>query len=79
MNLINSVVIYSRKGCSRCDAAEQLIESTDINYCVRSIDLHKQRLLKQNPELKKLPVIEINNKIIGSLEELQTFIEKLRK
>jgi len=75
MNSPDKIVIYSRSGCSRCVSAEQYLNQRDISFSKEDIDKHRTRILRENPQIKKLPVVEVNEKVIGSYEELVNYIK----
>lgn len=68
---MSEIVIYSRPSCSRCTEAENWLRSRDIVFVKRNVDNYREKLLKENPELKKLPIVEIDGKVIGTFEDLK--------
>ena len=75
MNSGDKIVIYSRSGCSRCNNAELFLNKKEISFSKEDIDKHRTRILRENPQIKKLPVVEVNEKVIGSYEELVNYIK----
>ena len=72
------VVIYTRNQCAQCEKAKRLLDRHNIAYEELSIDVHKKRLLESFPNLKVLPVVFMNNVMIGSLFELEEYFEHER-
>lgn len=68
--------LYTRKGCSQCDKAKELLQEFGYTYHELNVDVHKKYLLERFPEIKKLPVImHADDTLLGSLTELEQFFK----
>jgi glutaredoxin len=73
------VELYTRKSppCAFCQNAKVLLKSKDIEYSeyVVGEDLDVDRLKEAFPDQKTLPVVVIDNKLIGGFQELRQFLD----
>jgi glutaredoxin 3 len=75
---LSNVVIYSTKYCPYCRAAKRLLDGKAVKY--KEIDLTEDQEMKRKvmEELswKTVPIIQIDEKIIGGYDELRELERK---
>ncbi|HEY7535089.1 MAG TPA: glutaredoxin domain-containing protein [Thermodesulfobacteriota bacterium] len=75
---MSNVVIYSTKYCPYCRAAKRLLDGKAVKY--KEIDLTEDQEMKRKvmEELswKTVPIIQIDEKIIGGYDELRELERK---
>lgn len=74
------IMLYTRPNCSLCEKTKQFLESKGLHYFNMNIDLEGRRqYIKENfPSLKELPVVLINDKVIGGHQHLVDYLENER-
>jgi len=74
------ITLYTRPGCSLCEKAKSLLEKNGFFYDEYDIDkgTTKQDLLESYPSIKTLPVVFVNDVMIGGYHQLVDVLEKER-
>lgn len=69
--------IYFRDNCPYCDLAKALLTEKEYEYTAYKIGVDVDRLdvLKKFPTMKTVPIIVLNNNLIGGYTELLKWIE----
>lgn len=75
-----TVKLYTREHCSKCIDAKNYLNSRSISFEEESIDANnnRQNILEKYPSLTHLPVVFIDDQIIGGYEELCEYFERKR-
>ena len=76
---MSRVEIFSSQDCRYCEQARSMLDSRGIGYSSRDIsqdDSAHRELLERLPHVRTLPQIFIDNKHIGSFEDLQALNDK---
>lgn len=68
--------IYTRDGCPHCTEIKQFLKNRNVDYNEFKIgvDVQREQVLEKFPDQKTLPIITLNEDIIGS-PELKMLIE----
>ncbi len=72
------IEIYSKKLCTFCKKAKELLQKHNYEYIEYFIDfdsLKKEDLIKKIPNVTTVPQIIINDKIIGGYKELKQWLK----
>ncbi len=69
---MNEVKIITREDCSYCDNAKALLRSKNIEYeeLHLGLDITREDVLEKYPTQKLLPVVLIEDELIGGYIEL---------
>lgn len=72
-----NIVLYTRESCQRCTEVKEFLNKKNISYEEKDIDagVTRQTLLDQYPSLKELPVVFVDDIIIGGKTELFEMVE----
>lgn len=72
-----SFKIYSKPGCSYCEAAKTLLKARGLQYFefVIGQDITKEELLEQVPNARTVPQIFYGNEYIGGYSQLVERLE----
>jgi glutaredoxin len=73
-----TVILYSKEGCSNCDATKQLLTSNDVSFqeYIVGKDISREDVLKQFPDAKFVPIIMINGHRVAGVAELSDMINR---
>jgi glutaredoxin 3 len=71
-------VVWSKYHCPQCDQAKALLSQKGIKFEERKIGdgYTKEELLEAVPTARAVPQIFINDKYVGSLTELKSYLER---
>ena len=70
---MDKYTIYSRNVCSYCVAAKNLLASKNLDFIEKNIDQSQHffnEMRQLAPNMRTVPVIFINNELIGGYTEL---------
>ena len=69
---MSKIDLITRDGCYACIQAENLLKMHNMSYSQRVIgeDITRDEVLEQFPDRKYLPIVLIDDKVIGGYEEL---------
>ena len=72
------ITIYGKYGCGYCEKAKNLLNSKNIKYEYISVgeELGINEFVEMYPNVKSVPYIINNKKIIGGFTDLQRYIEE---
>jgi len=70
--------MYTKTTCSFCVAAKELLNSKNLSYLEKNIEVPENRseLLSRLPEVKTVPQIYLNDKYIGGYDSLVNFFNQ---
>ena len=70
------IEIYSKPNCKFCVAAKALLNSKNIEFQEKTLDIDFSRddIIAEFPLAKTFPVVVIDGKYIGGYEQLKTRI-----
>ncbi|HEX3034538.1 MAG TPA: glutaredoxin domain-containing protein [Thermodesulfobacteriota bacterium] len=69
---MSKVLVYTIRGCPFCRHAKKLLDSKGVNYEEIDVtDLQKKREAKEKFDWPTLPIILINEELIGGYDELR--------
>lgn len=79
MNMPASIKLYTRTTCRVCNDAKKLLTDKNIPYTVIEIgtDVTREEVLERFPGAKNLPLVVVNDEWIGSIEELEKYVESV--
>ena len=74
------IVLYSKRNCTFCVQAENLLSIRGFNYkkLMLDEDFAREYLLEQYPNARTFPVVTIGGMFIGGYEELYTYLESVK-
>ena len=70
-------LVYSRAGCSYCDAAKALLKAKGIDFEEIRVDLHPEKLqemLERSGGRRSFPQIILDGESIGGFDELKLIL-----
>lgn len=74
------IVVYTKPGCSYCTKAKELLNSKNFifNEIVVGPEGHISRdsFISSFPDVKTLPLIKINDDVVGGYNDLVTWMDK---
>lgn len=74
------IVVFTKPGCSYCVKAKELLTQKGFDYGEISVgpdgNISRDSFLSLYPDVKKLPLIKINDDIIGGYDNLVTWMDK---
>lgn len=70
-------IIYTKKDCKWCVEAKKLIKEKNLTYREKSVDnIENLSYLKRiNPNVKTVPQIYQNNRLVGGYEQLKEMLK----
>jgi glutaredoxin 3 len=70
--------IYTKTTCSFCVAAKELLKDKQLEYVEKNIEIPKYRaeLLSMYPDVKTVPQIYLEEKLIGGYDSLVNFFNQ---
>ena len=74
------MIVYSMDGCSQCVQAINMIKQRGIDYSVKKVgvDITRDELVALLPAgERRMPQIEVEGSIIGSVPELTTYLRSV--
>jgi glutaredoxin 3 len=74
-----NIFVYTKKGCTNCVAAKQLLKSKNLSYIEQSMDDTEVRRAFEfaYPNVRGLPQIFIDDQRVGGLLGLQNALKQL--
>jgi glutaredoxin 3 len=74
-----NIFVYTKKGCSNCVAAKQLLKSKKLSYMEQNMDDAEVRKAFEfaYPNVRGLPQIFIDDQRVGGLAGLQAALKQL--
>jgi glutaredoxin 3 len=74
--MIVNVEVYSKANCVYCNRAKKLLETNNIPYQEKKLDVHftRQHILEKFPDAKTFPIIVVDGFNIGGYSQLQTLL-----
>lgn len=70
-------VIYGKSMCPNCEKAKQFLERWNFDYKYVNLEDDLQKFLElKNKGIRQVPVIEVDNEIIGSYNELLVWFDR---
>jgi len=77
------IVVFTKPGCSFCVKAKDLLDSEGLIYSEIVVgedgNISKDSFLSLFPETKTLPLIKINDDVVGGYKNLVDWINKFTK
>ena len=72
------IEIFGKPGCPYCEKAKKLCESRLLafNYYTLGVEYTKEELLEEFPGARTVPQIRIGSQIIGTYDNLVTYLEE---
>ena len=72
------ITLYTKKNCSYCDYAKNLLEHNKVQYnaLVLDEDFTRENLIELFPNAKSFPVIVVDGFNIGGYDELKMILEQ---
>ena len=73
------VEIYGKTDCIWCDKTKILFDNLNIKYTFYTLneDYTKEELQEKIPDVKTVPQIFVNNRLIGGYTEVTTHLEEV--
>lgn len=70
------IVIYTKDGCPNCVTAKRLMDSNDLQYEERDIEMsqHAFEFYATFPHVRQMPQILVDSILIGGLAGLKTYL-----
>jgi len=70
--------VYGKPNCTWCVAAKNLLDNKNIPYNYYSVgeDVGIDLILESFPEVRTVPIVQINGKYIGGYDELKEYLEE---
>lgn len=70
-------IVWTKSGCPFCDMAKELLDQKGIIYEERNIsnEWSKEQLLESVPNAKTVPQIFLDDKLIGTYNDLNRFFQ----
>ena len=74
-----NITIYTKSNCPNCTTAKQLLKSKGLEYHEFDVekDFGAQIWLQDNPSLRQMPQIYINDQRVGGLAGLQAALKQV--
>ena len=78
---MKNVEIITKEECSHCDNAKALMRSKKIEYTeyYLGLDYTREQILETYPSQKTLPIILIDNELIGGYNDLVEYLREKKK
>ena len=77
---MSEYTVYSKRNCSYCIRAIELLESKGFEHVVKKIDEDQSLFLElrqKAPSMRTMPVVFRNDQLIGGYEDLFQYLENL--
>ena len=75
---MSEYTVYSKRNCSYCVRAIELLESKGLTHDVKKIDEDQNLLLElrqRAPSMRTMPVIFRNDDLVGGYQDLFQYLE----
>ena len=71
------IEIWGKTLCPHCDQAKAFCESRNFDYVYKQLDVDftRDEVFENFPGARTFPQIKINDKVIGTKEDLMNYIE----
>lgn len=65
------IEIYGKKDCPQCDTVKKILDSKEIPYEYRELDVDftREQLLEMFPKARTFPQIKIHGEVLGGYKE----------
>ena len=77
---MSEYTVYSKRNCSYCVRAIELLESKGLTHDVKKIDEDQNLFLElrqREPSMRTIPVIFRNEQLVGGYQDLLQYLESL--
>lgn len=80
MGAINLLTMYSRRQCSLCQQAKQLLEANNVPFreLIIEEDITRDDVIEKFPGRKMLPIIENDGILIDGYQQLVSYVNQLK-
>ena len=74
-----NITIYTKSNCPNCVTAKNLLKSKGLEYHEFDVetDFGAQIWLQDNPSLRQMPQIYINDQRIGGIDALRVYMPRI--
>lgn len=74
------ITLYTRPKCTLCEKTKDMLRAKKLHFFEYNIDLNglKEEIKTKYPSLKELPVVLIDDHVIGGRDELDKLLDNER-
>ena len=73
------IEIYGKKECNYCLKAKSYLDVRNLEYTYKELDtdFNREEMMDRFPTAKSYPQVRINNKTIGTFDQMVSYIETM--
>ena len=76
--MLKNVELYSKSNCVFCDKAKHYFTQNNISYVEHNVEISEvfEALMSRNPNARTMPLIFVDDELIGGYTDLMEWVEK---